>query len=47
MPMNQDNKNKNYIVDTSNILYSNRVNKGNILVKDRKQMDLVNIYKII
>ena len=42
-----DNKNKNYIVDTSNILYSNRVNKGNILVKDRKQMDLVNIYKII
>lgn len=41
-----DNKNKNYIVDSSNILVSNRVNKGNILIKDRKLIELTSIFEI-
>ena len=42
-----DKKNKNYVIDTSNILKSNRVNKGNILVKDRKLIDITSVYNII
>lgn len=41
-----DNKNKNYVVDTQNILISNRTNKGNIILKDRKLLELSAVYKI-
>jgi len=41
-----DKKNKNYVVDTQNIQISNRTNKGSIILKDRKLVDLSTIYEI-
>jgi len=41
-----DNKNKNYIVDSSFVQLSNRTNKGNIVLKDRKLVELKSVYKI-
>lgn len=42
-----DNKNKNYVIDTSSIVKTNRVNKGNILIKDRKLIEISAVYNII
>ncbi|MGN1207899.1 MAG: DNA gyrase C-terminal beta-propeller domain-containing protein [Christensenellales bacterium] len=42
-----DNKNKNYIVDSSNAQISNRTNKGNIILKDRKLVELKSVFKIV
>ncbi len=42
-----DTKNKNFVVDSSNIQISNRTNKGSIILKDRKLIDLKSVYKII
>ena len=42
-----DKKNKNYVIDTLNIQTTNRVNKGNIVVKERKLIDLTSVYKIL
>ncbi len=42
-----DNKNKNYIVDSSLISVTNRTNKGNIVLKDRKLLDVKSVFKII
>lgn len=42
-----DSKNKNYVVDTQNILKSNRQNKGGIVVKDRKLIEIKAVYNIL
>lgn len=41
-----DKKNKNYVIDTQNILISNRTNKGSIILKDRKLVELSTIFEI-
>ncbi|MGN1222948.1 MAG: DNA topoisomerase (ATP-hydrolyzing) subunit A [Christensenellales bacterium] len=42
-----DSKNKNFVVDSQNIQLTNRINKGNIIIKDRKLIDISSVYKII
>jgi len=42
-----DKKNKNYVVDTQNIQMSNRTNKGTIIIKDRKLVELSTIFNIL
>lgn len=41
-----DGKNKNYVVDSQTITNTNRQNKGNIVIKDRKQIDISKIFLI-
>lgn len=41
-----DGKNKNYVVDSQTITNTNRQNKGNIIIKDRKQIDISKIFLI-
>lgn len=43
----QDNKNKAFVIDSQNIPTSNRVNKGNIILKDRKLLTLNAVYDLI